>query len=48
MYEGVPGRVLSTPGGSPGLLAEYFDSYGDHLPQGIKEEHRALAARLKA
>jgi phosphoenolpyruvate carboxykinase (GTP) len=27
---------------------EYFDSYGDHLPQGIKEEHRALAARLKA
>ena len=28
--------------------AEYFDSYGDHLPQGIKEEHRALAARLKA
>jgi phosphoenolpyruvate carboxykinase (GTP) len=27
--------------------AEYFDSYGDHLPAGIKEEHNALANRLK-
>jgi phosphoenolpyruvate carboxykinase (GTP) len=28
--------------------AEYFDKFGDRLPAGIKEEHRALAARLKA
>jgi phosphoenolpyruvate carboxykinase (GTP) len=27
---------------------EYFDTYGDHLPAGIKEEHKALANRLKA
>ncbi len=27
---------------------EYFDKFGDHLPAGIKEEHKALAARLKA
>lgn len=27
---------------------EYFDKFGDHLPAGIKEEHNALAARLKA
>ncbi len=26
---------------------EYFDKFGDHLPAGIKEEHRALAERLK-
>jgi phosphoenolpyruvate carboxykinase (GTP) len=26
---------------------EYFDTFGDHLPAGIKEEHRALASRLK-
>ena len=28
--------------------SEYFDNFGDHLPAGIKEEHRALANRLKA
>jgi phosphoenolpyruvate carboxykinase (GTP) len=27
---------------------EYFDKFGDHLPAGIKEEHKALADRLKA
>ena len=27
---------------------DYFDTFGDHLPAGIKEEHRALAKRLKA
>jgi phosphoenolpyruvate carboxykinase (GTP) len=27
---------------------EYFDTFGDHLPAGIKEEHKALATRLKA
>ena len=27
--------------------SEYFDKFGDHLPAGIKEEHNALAARLK-
>jgi len=27
---------------------EYFDTFGDHLPAGIKEEHKALASRLKA
>jgi len=26
---------------------EYFDNFGDHLPAGIKEEHRALTNRLK-
>jgi len=26
---------------------EYFDNFGDHLPAGIKEEHKALANRLK-
>ena len=26
---------------------EYFDTYGDHLPAGIKAEHNALANRLK-
>jgi len=26
----------------------YFDTFGDHLPEGIKEEHKALANRLKA
>ena len=27
--------------------SEYFDKFGDHLPAGIKEEHRSLAGRLK-
>jgi phosphoenolpyruvate carboxykinase (GTP) len=27
---------------------DYFDTFGDHLPEGIKEEHKALANRLKA
>jgi phosphoenolpyruvate carboxykinase (GTP) len=27
---------------------EYFDKFGDHLPAGIKEEHKALAERLKS
>ena len=27
---------------------EFFDKFGDHLPAGIKEEHNALAARLRA
>ncbi len=27
---------------------EFFEKFGDHLPQGIKEEHNALAARLKS
>jgi phosphoenolpyruvate carboxykinase (GTP) len=27
---------------------DYFDKFGDHLPAGIKDEHKALAARLKA
>jgi phosphoenolpyruvate carboxykinase (GTP) len=27
---------------------DYFDTFGDHLPAGIKEEHKALAKRLKA
>jgi phosphoenolpyruvate carboxykinase (GTP) len=26
---------------------EYFDTYGDHLPAGIRAEHKALANRLK-
>jgi phosphoenolpyruvate carboxykinase (GTP) len=26
---------------------EFFDTFGDHLPAGIKEEHGALANRLK-
>ena len=26
---------------------DYFDTFGDHLPAGIKEEHKALASRLK-
>ena len=26
---------------------EYFDNFGDHLPAGIKEEHKALTNRLK-
>ena len=26
---------------------DYFDTYGDHLPAGIKAEHKALANRLK-
>ncbi|MGE5304384.1 MAG: phosphoenolpyruvate carboxykinase (GTP) [Alphaproteobacteria bacterium] len=27
---------------------EYFDKFGDHLPAGVREEHKALADRLKA
>jgi phosphoenolpyruvate carboxykinase (GTP) len=27
--------------------ADYFDTFGDHLPAGIKEEHKSLAGRLK-
>jgi GTP-dependent phosphoenolpyruvate carboxykinase len=27
---------------------EYFEKFGDRLPAGIKEEHKALADRLKA
>ena len=27
--------------------ADYFNTFGDHLPAGIKEEHKALANRLK-
>jgi phosphoenolpyruvate carboxykinase (GTP) len=28
--------------------SDFFDTFGDHLPAGIKEEHNALATRLKA
>ncbi|MGH7929120.1 MAG: phosphoenolpyruvate carboxykinase domain-containing protein, partial [Candidatus Binatia bacterium] len=28
--------------------SEYFDTFGDHLPGGIKKEHEALGKRLKA
>ena len=28
--------------------SDFFDTFGDHLPGGIKEEHKALAMRLKA
>jgi phosphoenolpyruvate carboxykinase (GTP) len=27
---------------------DYFNTFGDHLPEGIKEEHKSLANRLKA
>src|SRR6266545_184352 len=27
--------------------SDFFDTFGDHLPAGIKEEHKALANRLK-
>jgi phosphoenolpyruvate carboxykinase (GTP) len=27
--------------------SDFFDTFGDHLPTGIKEEHKALANRLK-
>jgi phosphoenolpyruvate carboxykinase (GTP) len=27
--------------------SDFFDTFGDHLPAGIKEEHKALAMRLK-
>ena len=27
---------------------EYFDKFGEHLPAGIKEEHKGLAERLKS
>jgi phosphoenolpyruvate carboxykinase (GTP) len=27
---------------------EYFDKFGDHLPAGIKDEHKALGERLKS
>jgi phosphoenolpyruvate carboxykinase (GTP) len=26
--------------------SDFFDTFGDHLPAGIREEHRALAERL--
>jgi hypothetical protein len=26
---------------------DFFATFGDHLPEGIKEEHQALANRLK-
>ena len=26
---------------------DFFDTFGDHLPPGIKDEHKALASRLK-
>jgi GTP-dependent phosphoenolpyruvate carboxykinase len=25
---------------------DFFATFGDHLPEGMKEEHRALAKRL--
>ncbi|HET8564778.1 MAG TPA: phosphoenolpyruvate carboxykinase domain-containing protein, partial [Candidatus Binatia bacterium] len=28
--------------------SEFFDKFGDHLPRGIREQHDALARRLKA
>jgi phosphoenolpyruvate carboxykinase (GTP) len=28
--------------------SDFFDTFGDHLPAGLREEHRALANRLKA
>jgi phosphoenolpyruvate carboxykinase (GTP) len=28
--------------------SDYFDTFGDRLPAGIKEEHKSLANRLKA
>jgi phosphoenolpyruvate carboxykinase (GTP) len=28
--------------------SDFFDTFGDHLPAGLKEEHRSLANRLKA
>jgi len=28
--------------------SDYFDTFGDRLPPGIKEEHKSLANRLKA
>jgi phosphoenolpyruvate carboxykinase (GTP) len=28
--------------------SDFFDTFGEHLPAGIKEEHKALALRLKA
>ena len=27
--------------------SDFFDTFGDRLPAGIKEEHKALASRLK-
>jgi len=26
--------------------SDFFDTFGDHLPAGLREEHRALAKRL--
>jgi phosphoenolpyruvate carboxykinase (GTP) len=28
--------------------SDFFDTFGDHLPAGIKEEHKALAGRLNS
>jgi GTP-dependent phosphoenolpyruvate carboxykinase len=28
--------------------AEFFDKFGDRLPRGIREEHDALARRLRS
>ncbi len=28
--------------------SDFFETFGDHLPAGMKEEHRALASRLKS
>jgi phosphoenolpyruvate carboxykinase (GTP) len=28
--------------------SDFFDTFGDHLPAGIKEEHKALASRLNS
>ena len=28
--------------------SDFFDTFGDHLPGGIKEEHKALASRLNS
>jgi phosphoenolpyruvate carboxykinase (GTP) len=27
--------------------SDFFDTFGDHLPAGLREEHGALANRLK-
>jgi GTP-dependent phosphoenolpyruvate carboxykinase len=27
--------------------SDFFDTFGDHLPTGMKEEHKALGNRLK-
>jgi phosphoenolpyruvate carboxykinase (GTP) len=30
------------------LIPEFYERFGDHLPQGLQEEHEALLARLDA